>query len=373
VERIPGYPGSDRDKRKKSIQMKRYLNILSVGLLLGLSARSGAQDVHFSQFYENAILRNPALTGIFSDEYKIGLDYRSQWGNFAAPYSTTMVSGETRILINREVGDYLSFGLVGTFDKAGTINFASTQIYPAIAYNKAMEDEHNTYISVGLTGGYIARSVDQSLMTTSFQYQNGIFLPTNSTGETGSFKNLNNYDVGAGVSLNSSLDLNSKLNYYLGVSAYHINSPTEIFSGGNVLVKLPIKFQMAAGFHCPLGEQFGFTVHANYSVQHPYSEFVMGGLFTWKSWPPGLPSIFAIHFGAFFRYQDAFIPTIKIDYKNLSIGYSYDANTSSLGSGTSGASATEITVYVRGSYLHRKDPRDPIMCPRFEEALNPYR
>ena len=41
------------------------------------------------------------------------------------------------------------------------------------------------------------------------------------------FKSLHNYDVGTGVSLNSSLDLNSKLNYYLGASAYHVNSPTE--------------------------------------------------------------------------------------------------------------------------------------------------
>src|ERR1700722_6691147 len=99
--------------------MKRYFTILSVGLL-GLSINGRGQDLHFSQFYENSILRNPGLTGIFSGDYKVGLDYRSQWSSIATPYNTVAVSAETRILVNREIGDYISFGLAATYDKAGT-------------------------------------------------------------------------------------------------------------------------------------------------------------------------------------------------------------------------------------------------------------
>ena len=355
--------------------MKRYLAILSASVLLGVNTASHAQDIHFSQFYENAILRNPALTGIFSDEYKIGVDYRNQWSTVATPFNTLMISGETRILINREIGDYLSFGLVATSDKAGAIDFTSQQVYPAISYNKAMEDQHNSYLSVGLTGGYISRSVNQAAMTTSNQWVNSSFASTNSTGETANFKNLHNYDVGAGVSLNSSLDVYGKLNYYIGASVYHINSPTEIFSGGDVLVKLPMKWQFAAGFHCPLGDQFGFSFHSNVSLQQQYSEYVGGALFSWRNLPPGLPSTFTIHFGAMYRYQDAIIPTVKMDYQNLSIGFSYDSNNSSLSSGAggvSGASSSEVTLYIRGNYAHRKDPRDPIMCPRFEDAVQNF-
>jgi type IX secretion system PorP/SprF family membrane protein len=350
--------------------MKRYFSIFTISVLLAMGLDSNAQDIHFSQFYENAILRNPALTGIFSGDYKLGIDYRSQWGTIAVPYSTTMISGETKILVNREIGDYLSFGLVATYDKAGTIGFASEQVYPAICYNKAMEDQHHTYLSVGLTGGFINRSVDQSKMTFSSQYLNGNYNANNPTFESASFKSLNNYDVGAGISLNSSLDMYSRSNYYLGVSAYHLNRPTEIFNGGDVLVKLPMKFQFSAGFHLPINEQFGVTLNGNYSLQNPYHEFILGGLITWRSVPVGLPSIFAFSFGAYYRVQDAFIPMVKIDYKNVSIGYSYDVTNSSLATnGGSGAAATEITLYVRGQYNHRKDPRDPMMCPRFEELI----
>ena len=349
--------------------MKRYLTIFTISVLLGMSLEGSAQDIHFSQFYENAILRNPALTGIFSGDYKIGIDYRSQWGSVAMPYNTTMISGETRILVNREIGDYLSFGLVATYDKAGTINFTSEQVYPAIAYNKSLEDQHHTYLSVGLTGGIINRSVDMSKMTFGNQYVNGNYNSNNPTFESASFKSLNNYDVGAGVSLNSSLDLYSRFNYYVGASLYHINRPTEIFTGADGLVKLPMKFQFSAGFHVPINEQFSFTINGNYSLQQPYSEFIFGGLFTWRAVPIGLPSIFAFHFGAYYRMQDAIVPMIKIDYKNVSFGYSYDVNNSSLATGASGAGATEITLYIRGTYNHKKDPRDPMMCPRFEEII----
>lgn len=349
--------------------MKRFLTSLFAGTLLGFGYSATAQDIHFSQFYENAILRNPALTGIFTGDYKVGADYRTQWGQVATPYNTFMISGETRIQINREVNDYLSFGLVATYDRAGAISFTSMQVYPAISYNKSLEDEHHSYLSVGLTGGYFNRSIDQSKITTSNQWTAGSgFDPTASTGENATFKSLHNYDVGAGVSLNSSLDMNGIFNYYLGASVYHINSPTQIFAGSNDLVKLPMKWQFSAGLHCSFSQSFGLTVHGNYSLEYPYSEFIFGGLLTWRSVPVGLPSVFALNFGAFYRNNDAFIPTVRVDYKDITIGYSQDITNSSLATGASGAAASEITLYVRGSYKHRNNS---LICPRFED-VNDY-
>ena len=352
--------------------MKRFLTSLSVGALLGMSMSGNAQDIHFSQFYENSILRNPALTGIFTDDYKVGLDYRSQWGTVSTPYSTVMISGETKILVSHDVGDYISFGLVATYDKAGSISFTSTQLYPAISYNKALEDKHNSYLSVGMTGGFINRSVDQSKMTFSSQYINGNYDPGNPTGEIAPFKTLNNYDIGAGISLNSSVDQSGIFNYYIGVGAFHLNAPTEAFAGTDVLVKLPIKWDFNAGFHTSFSQNFGFTGHFDYSLMLPYKEFIFGGMFTYRATPVGLPSIFAFSIGAMYRYQDAIIPVVKIDYKDISFGFSYDVTNSGLTTGTiaAGAGATEISLYIRGNFLHKKNPRDPVMCPRFEDLNN---
>src|ERR1700761_481995 len=115
--------------------MKKFLALLVFGLLSAVEY-AGAQDIHFSQFYENSILRNPALTGIFSGDYKVGINYRTQWTDISVPFQTGIVSAETRFEVNKEVHDYLSVGVCATYDHAGSIDFNSVEVYPAVNYNK---------------------------------------------------------------------------------------------------------------------------------------------------------------------------------------------------------------------------------------------
>ncbi len=349
--------------------MKNHLKIVATGVMLALGGISHAQDIHFSQFYENSILRNPALTGIFSGDFKIGIDDRTQWASIT-PFSTVAASAETRILVSHNVPDYISIGLGAYYDKAGSINFTSTEVYPAIAYNKAMNDKHNSYLSVGFAGGYLSRSVDMSKMTFSSQYLiNTGYSSSNPSGEIAPFSSLQAFDLGAGVSFNSSIDQENRANYYLGASVYHINRPKEIFNGGYNDVRLPMKWQFSGGINLVLSNKISLALHANVSQQQPYMETLAGGMLTYHAQTPGLPSIFAISLGAFYRVQDAVIPTIKIDYDNVSVGFSYDATNSSLANGGTGASASEISLYIRGKYAHKTNPRDGVMCPRFESEI----
>lgn len=355
--------------------MKNFLKILSTGAILSLGVTSYAQDIHFSQFYENAVLRNPALTGIFSGDYKVGIDYRNQWSSVVNdPYQTAMVSAETRILVNRNANDYLSFGLAASYDKAGAIEMTSQQVIPSMAFNKSLGDLHNSYFSVGVSGGYLARFVDMNKATTSSQYVNGSYSSNNPTGENIPFKSLSNYDLGAGISLNSSFDVDNRANYYIGASLMHLNHPTEIFNGGYTTVKLPMKVQVNAGINLVFNETFSLALHANYSQQQPYTESIYGGLLTWHSFTPGMTSPFSFSFGAFYRYQDAIIPTVRLEYQNVSFTFSYDATNSSLATtGGAGASGTELSLFIRGKYNHKKNPRDGVQCPRFEnEVFYPF-
>jgi len=350
--------------------MRNFIKIFTTGVILGVGSISHAQDIHFSQFYENSILRNPALTGIFSGDYKVGVDYRNQWAEITSPFSTVSATAETRILTNRALGDYLSIGLGAYYDKAGSISFTSEEIYPALAYNKALNDKHNSYLSVGFTGGYLSRSVDQSKMTLSSQYLPGYgYSSSNPSGEVAPFNSLHAFDIGAGVSLNSSLDLENRVNYYVGASLYHINRPTEVFNGGYTQVRLPMKWQFSGGINFVLTNKISLALHGNFSDQAPSTESIFGGMITFHGSTPGMPSIFALSLGAFYRVQDAIIPTVKVDYSNVSFALSYDATNSSLVNGGTSTSATEFSIYVRGRYAHRTNPRDGVMCPRFESEI----
>ena len=108
--------------------MKRILYLVAFSFACGSAS---AQDVHFSQFFENATLRNPALTGIYSGDYKASFNYRSQWGTLQTPFQTALVCFESKALLREATKDYLSFGLTAVHDKAGSLDFTSTSVYGA--------------------------------------------------------------------------------------------------------------------------------------------------------------------------------------------------------------------------------------------------
>lgn len=345
--------------------MKKYLVLL---LLSPLAFSSVAQDIHFSQFYENSIMRNPALTGIFSGDYKVGANYRTQWSNISVPFQTFLVSAETRIATNRQIGDYLSFGVAATYDKAGTISFNSLQVYPALNYNKALEDRRNSYLSVGFAGGYIQRSIDFSKATFSTQYVNGSYSGSNPSGENFNNTTLENYDVAAGISLNSSAGLNNVVNYYVGFSAFHLNKPKHTFNDKNALIVLAPKYTGNIGFSWRVTHQFGLTAHMDYSKQATFTEIIGGGFVSWQTTNENSDNL-KIYVGVFMRYEDAIIPTLKLDYNIYSLTFSYDANTSSLKPATAGAGGYELSLFLKGRYKKSTQYGGNVSCPRFDHML----
>lgn len=345
--------------------MKKFLTLL---LSVALYHTVQAQDIHFSQFYENAILRNPALTGIFSGDYKAGVNYRTQWSNISVPFQTMLASAETRIAVNREVGDYISFGVAATYDKAGSINFTSMQVYPAINYNKVMADGRRSYLSVGFTGGYIQRAFDLSKATFSTQYQNGGYDQTAATGENLQNVSLSAYDLGAGISFNSTVGPTRNINYYIGMAGFHVARPKQSFTGQGDILRLDTKWTGNLGVRANLTQQIGLTIHANYTTQGPYTQIIGGGLISWRN-NPELSKAIVLYAGAFVRVKDSWIPTVKVDYNQYSLTLSYDFNTSTLKPATNGTAGYEISLFVRGKYKHRDGYRSSVACPRFEQML----
>ncbi len=350
--------------------MKKYIQLLVAGgLLMAGAQKAQAQDIHFSQFYENAILRNPALTGIFSGDYKFGANYRTQWSNISVPFQTMLVSAETRVATNREVGDYLSFGVSATYDKAGTINFNSLKVYPAINYNKAMEDQHNSYLSVGFAGGFIQRSFDMSKATFASQFSTSAgYDPLTASGENITNTVMQAYDLGAGISLNSSIGPANNVNYYLGLAGYHLNKPKQSFQNYGELVNLSTKVIANMGLKANFTDQYALTMHFNYTVQGQYRELMAGGLASWRT-NPEMNTSFAVYGGVFIRYKDAIIPTFKLDYNQYSLTLSYDVNTSSLRPASNGLGGFELSLFVRGNYAHASQYGAQMSCPRFEQML----
>jgi type IX secretion system PorP/SprF family membrane protein len=344
--------------------MRNLLNkaILILAVLAG--GRAAAQDVHFSQFYDVSILRNPALLGIFSGDYKVGVVYRSQWSSISKPYQTAIASGEVRIPVFGDANDFVSIGLLAYYDKAGSIDLQTVGAYPAVTYNKSLHDASNSFLSVGFTGGYLQRSYDPTKATFNNQYQNGAFSQYNPTGEQLSNPKINMWDAGAGVSFSSTAGEDKSVNYFVGVGGYHFTQPKSSIDN-NDLIKLDMKWTGSAGASIKLNGPFSVFAQGNYSKQGTYSEIIVGGTVGWNVMQDEKEKLFSINAGGFFRVGDALIPTFRFEYKDFTVGVSYDVNVSSLKAASNLRGGLEITLFKSGILHEPNFEKSRTLCPQF--------
>jgi type IX secretion system PorP/SprF family membrane protein len=338
-----------------SSRMKKTITLASLFLLAVTSSR--AQDIHFSQFYETSILRNPALMGTFVGDYKVAAVYRSQWSSISKPFQTGVISGEARLPVKGQSGDYFTAGLLAYYDKAGSLDLQTIAIYPSLAFTKYMGDGSRTFLTAGFTGGYLQRSFDPSKVTTNSGYQGG-------QNEALANNRVSNWDMGAGLAVNSGAEDNH-VTYYAGVSLYHFTRPKRSFISENQIVNLDMKWNVAAGGSYRLSDQYGVQLHLNYARQGVYNEFIGGGLLGWKRVTNNeTDPVLAVYGGVFYRMKDAAIPTFKVDYKRMSITASYDFTTSKLRPASNGNGGFEITIAQSGLFANEKYEKSRTLCPK---------
>src|SRR5438105_10730784 len=140
-----------------------YKKIFAVLILLIPILGAKGQDIHFSQFFEAPLLRNPSLAGIFTGDYRIQGVYRDQWNNITNAYRTGSLNAEYKMPMTGN--DFMTVGIQALFDKAGTVGLTSTHILPALNYHKSLSNEKTMYLSLGFMGGLIHKSIDVSKMT----------------------------------------------------------------------------------------------------------------------------------------------------------------------------------------------------------------
>lgn len=350
-----------------AMKIKRKLVLASAILMSGMcSLNTSAQDIHFSQFYETSILRNPSLTGVFSGDYKISALYRNQWSSISRPFQTALGNVETRFPIGGgDVTDFLSVGVLAYYDKAGSIDMKTVSFYPAVNYSKSLDGEHS-YLSAGFTGGFVQRSFDASKATFNNQYQNNMYSPDNPTGEQLPNPKFSYWDLGAGVTYNSTTGAEDKpTSYFIGLAGYHLTLPKNSFYG-NTGIKLGMKFNVNAGVSSQLNEHYSFQLHGNYMRQGNYNEIILGGLIGWNRQSGNSDGVlFVLYGGVFYRVGDALIPTLKLRYKDLSVICSYDANVSSLKAASKLRGGYEIGIIKTGMLNGPDHEKSRTLCPDF--------
>ncbi|HYM94920.1 MAG TPA: PorP/SprF family type IX secretion system membrane protein [Chitinophagaceae bacterium] len=337
-------------------KIKNFL-LLCIFYIQGGSSLLYAQDIHFSQFFETPLLRNPSLAGIFTGDIRVQAVYRGQWNSVTDAYKTGSLNAEYKMPVGKS-NDFMTAGIEMLYDRAGTIGWTTTQVLPALNYHKALSNDKNRYLSLGFMGGVVQQRFDRSKIITNSTY-NGL-----GDGESLQQAQYTFLDGSVGMSYNSTLNGNPNSNFFIGAAYHHFNHPNNSFYR-TANLELPSKWVFSAGVKFAVADYSYLTLQADHSIQNGFQETVAGTMYGLKIGTDADNPEYTIQGGAFLRWNDAMIPVIKLDYSPFSVAISYDVNISKLKPSSYGRGGFEMSVSYIGFLDRDKSSRNSILCPRF--------
>jgi type IX secretion system PorP/SprF family membrane protein len=330
--------------------------ILVVAVLVMISGFLKAQDPHFSQFFASPLTLNPAFTGKFDGQWRLAVNHRDQWPSIPKAYVTTSGSFDFGILKDKiPANDVFGVGISGVSDASANSQLKLNYGSISMSYHKALDEDGYNTIGAGFQGTYSSLVLDVSKLTfEDMLRQNGFTGTTNDIIYNGT--NQNYMDLNAGVLYSGST--NGQNNYYLGVSMYHINRPKVNFKDQSWY--LTGRLTVHAGATLPISDNLSLNASAIHQMQSKASETIVGGALTMlANGDPDNPT--NVFLGSWFRFNDAAIPYVGLEFGGLRIGASYDVNISSLKAATANRGGSEFSLI----YIKKKTESKGIPCPKF--------
>lgn len=336
-------------KRGITITMKRIFGTLGLSLLL--TGTSHAQDFHLSQYDAPPMFLNPAMTGMFDGAYRIHGHYRTQWQAVATkPFTTGGISFDMPIK---------KFGAgIQLFNyRAGTGGFNVFSALLSVGYDVVFDKAKNHHLALGIQGGIKHKSVNFNDLTYGNQYTDangGGFDTGVNSGESFGSSSFVIADFNAGFLYYFAKE-NSRLNPFIGFSAFNLTEPTESFYG--IDNKLPRRYYIHGGTKVNVNQKIQLLPKFIYMKQTNDQEFTATLLLHYYMKDPDTYIIF----GPTYRNKDAAIIELGLKKGSYTARLSYDINTSSLKEASSHRGGFEISL----TYVAKRSKPNPIAnCPR---------
>jgi len=328
---------------------------------LPLAGFAYGQDINFSQFYELPLLRNPALAGIFQGDVRVTSAFRSQWQSVTVPYRTLALGVEYKKPMKRS-NDFITIGLQLTNDIAGDSRLSRSQVFPVLNYHKSLDTEKDTYLSAGIMGGPVMQRFDPSKLSFDDQFVNGSYSASNPTKQVFSNTGFTYWDAAAGINFSSTVGDN--IRYYFGVGLFHFTKPKVAFQEKYDIVLNP-KWVVNAGLSVPAGDLGKVIVYGDYFMQGGSRQAQGGLLYSRDLAQTDEANKMAFSIGAFYRWNDALMPVVKLDYHQFGIGFTYDVNISKLKTASQFRGAYELTLSYKAFRNSPNTSADMVRCPAF--------
>lgn len=313
---------------------------------------SWGQDFHLSQYDAAALNVNPSMTGLFKGDYRVHGHYRTQWAAVSTkPFTTGLVSFDMKHKKSWGFG-----GQIANF-RAGTGGYNVFSFLPSAAYRLTVGKKRYHSFSFGAQLGFFQKSINASSLTFATQYvktNGGQFDQSLSNGENIANNGILKLDLNAGLMYYFNKP-NNIINPFIGASFFHLTKPVESFLGESN--RLAIRPLIMGGSRIVINPKIALTPKVFYQYQDKASEFtyaIASQFYLERS------DIFLL--GTFiYRNEDAAILEFGAKYGPFIGRISYDINTSTLNSASSGRGATEFSL----TYIFSKPNPNPVLtCPK---------
>ena len=318
------------------------------------------QDLHFSQFFNNPLLTNPANTGFVPDaDYRLGASYRNQYSNImAVPYKTISVFGDAQVFRNRIETGWLGLGGVILRDVAGSGSLTSTKAYASIAYHQELG--LSSLLTAGFNVGWANKRIDQSKLTFPDQFDGKFFDGNQPTAVMLTNNNISYFDMQVGM--NYAYFPTEDIYINAGYSIHHVNRPRETFFDDNTDDRISMRHIAFLNGLFKVQENLIINPNIYYTTQASASELVVGLNGAYNLSEHGEKQIIG---GLYYRYRDAVIPMIGLEINNIRFTFSYDVTTSSLKNFNHSLGAAEFNILKKGFYNEFIGDRNQSLCPTF--------
>jgi type IX secretion system PorP/SprF family membrane protein len=334
-----------------------------------------AQDPQYSQFYAAPLYLNPAFAGSAMAP-RVNFNHRNQWPSLSANFVTSSISADMYFDKVKS-----GVGVIVTTDRQFT-NLTTTDLGLLYSYHLRIND--GLTAKLGVQGSYVTRGINFADYT--FGDQINTYLTT------GAYPRISNDQI-----LQGGNNLTPQLKYWdfstgalvysdqfwIGASLHHLNQPTQSFNDKDA--RLPMKIGVQAGYRIPLadyliGNNLGDAIEreksitpvVHYKRQGASDQLDIGAYLTYSpivlgAWYRGIPLKTYTKDNVSIISHDAAVFLVGYRQDNFSIGYSYDATISRLGS-TGGAHEISLSYTFSDWIEPRKAPRSrkgELKCPKF--------
>ena len=328
--------------------MRKILPFAILLLLVGNSRLSAQVDAHFTQYYAYPLWLNPAFTGVIDGSYRITGNYRKQWPTTTGAFSSQGLTGDVSLPKN------FGMGLTIFNQKTGDGGYQYTTGYLSLSYQVHLTQYK--VLSAGFQVGLLNRRVDASKLQFGNQFNPSMgYDPTLPSNEIFASQSATSTDGSVGL-LYFDGDPNKKVNPFIGVSLYHPSEPANRFISNTENNRVPARFSVHGGVRVKMSNQVDLIPNAVYFSQGSASEIAGGMAVNLKI--DGDKDLIT---GVMYRLNDAVAPNIGLHINGLTIGFSYDINTSQLKTASSINGGYELSISFTNP---RKIPDARFICPR---------